>query len=61
MSEMLDESGLRRSVICIKKQFLCATSVKTMHWEVNDMLILIDYAPFWNNNIKCRELKVVVL
>jgi hypothetical protein len=44
MSEVLHESeSLKRSVICIKKQFLCATSVKIMHWEVNDMLIIIDY------------------
>jgi len=47
MSEVLDESEfLKRSVYCIKKQFLCATSVKIMHWEVNNMLILTDYGPF---------------
>jgi len=60
MSEVLDESEfLRRSLCCIKKQFLCATSVKIMHWEVNNMLILTDYGPFWNNFINCRMLQVV--
>jgi len=60
MSEVLDESEfLRRSVFCIKKQFLCATSIKIIHWEVNDMLILTDYGPFWNSFVQCRVLKVV--
>jgi len=50
MSEVLDESEfLRQSLFCIKKQFLCCTSVKIMHWEVNYMLILTDYGPFWDN------------
>jgi len=60
MSEVLEESEfLRLSVFCIKKQFLCVTSVKIMHWEVNDMLILADYGSFWNNFVKCRVLQVV--
>jgi hypothetical protein len=43
MGEVLHESeSLKRSVICIKKQFLCATPVKIMHLEVNDMLIVTD-------------------
>jgi hypothetical protein len=38
MVEVLEESELlRRSVICIKKQFLSATSVKKMHWQVIDV------------------------
>jgi len=50
MSEVLDERAfLRRSILRTKKQFLCATSVKIMHWEVNYMLILTDYGPFWNS------------
>jgi hypothetical protein len=37
MVEVLEESELlRRNVICIKKQFLSATSVKKMHWQVID-------------------------
>jgi hypothetical protein len=35
MVDVLEESELlKRNVICIKKQFLCATSVKKMHWQV---------------------------
>jgi len=60
MSEILHESEfLGRSVFCIKKQFLCATSVKIMHWEVKNMLILTDYGPFWNNFVNCMVLQVV--
>jgi hypothetical protein len=37
MVEVLEESDLlRRNVICIKKQFLSATSVKKIHWQVID-------------------------
>jgi hypothetical protein len=37
MVEVLEDSELlRRNVICIKKQFLSATSLKKMHWQVID-------------------------
>jgi hypothetical protein len=37
MVEVLEESELlRRNVICIKKQFLSAASVKKIHWQVID-------------------------
>jgi hypothetical protein len=37
MIEVFEESELlRRNVIRIKKQFLSATSVKKMHWQVID-------------------------
>jgi hypothetical protein len=35
MVEVIEKSELlRRNVICIKKQFLSATSIKKMHWQV---------------------------
>lgn len=44
MVDVLEESELlRRNVICIKKQFLCATSVKKMHWQVIDAFFFIGY------------------
>jgi hypothetical protein len=40
MVEILEESELfRQNVIGIKKQFLSATSVKKMHWQVIDTAV----------------------
>jgi hypothetical protein len=52
MVDVEENALLRRNVFCIKKQFLCATSVKKIHWEVTELLL--DYVLFsvlfWNLN-----------
>jgi hypothetical protein len=41
MAEIEESEPLKQSIICTKKQFFCATSVKTMHWQVTDILTFI--------------------
>lgn len=55
MVEVLEESELlKRNVMCIKKQFLSATSVKKMHWQGHLLHEL--YSSSSNRSLQVQEL-----